>query len=136
MKSCINVSKNKSKRIYDNVVFDSAVEMKYYVDVILPGVANGEITFYERQKKYILQPSFVRDGKRVLPIEYKADFYVEYSDGTTKVIDIKGCPDAGAILKRKMFWYVYPDLDYVWLCYSAIDGGWCTYDPGRRNAKN
>ena len=30
-----------------------------------------------------------------------------------------------------MFWYVYPDIDYVWLVYSPIDGGengWVTYE--------
>lgn len=134
-RSKFNVSKNKDNRIYDGIVFDSAVEMKYYRDVILLGVENGEIIHFERQKKYILQPGFVHDGKRILPIEYKADFYVEYSDGTNKVIDIKGCPDAGALMKRKMFWYVYPELNYVWLAFSRIDGGWCTYEEVKEGRK-
>lgn len=123
-----NVGKDKEKRTFENIVFDSALEMRYYVDVILPGYNSGEIIEYERQKKYILQKSFIRNGKKISPIEYKADFYVKYKNGDEKIIDIKGCPDAGAKLKRKLFWYVYPDIDYVWLGFSRLDGGWVTYE--------
>ena len=31
-------------------------------------------------------------------------------------------------MKRKMFWYKYPDIKYSWICWSKIDGGWCDYD--------
>ena len=32
-----------------------------------------------------------------------------------------------------MFWYLYPDITYKWICYSKIDGteengGWCDYE--------
>ena len=50
------------------------------------------------------------------------------SDGRIEVIDIKGMPDSVAKIKRKMFWYIYPDIDYKWICYSKIDGGWCDYE--------
>ena len=126
--SKFNVGKNKSDRTYNGIVFDSAIEMKYYVDVILPEMERGGIVECERQKKYILQPSYIRCGKKIQPIEYKADFYVVYANGTEQVIDIKGCADAVAKLKRKMFWFVYPDIDYVWLGYSRLDGGWTTYE--------
>ena len=127
-RSKYNVGKKTYERTYDGIVFDSVVEMKYYRDVILPAVQSGEITHYEMQKKYILQPPFVRDGKKVQAIEYKADFYTVSKDGKETVIDIKGCPDNVAKLKRKMFWFTYPDLDYVWIGYSKIDGGWTTYE--------
>jgi len=123
-----NVGKNPTDRIYDGIVFDSAVEMKYYRDVIVPGLQSGEIAKCERQKRYILQPSYRHNGKKILPIEYKADFYTVDKTGKETVIDIKGCPDTVAKLKRKMFWYVYPDIEYVWIGYSAIDGGWCIYE--------
>lgn len=136
--SKFNVGKDKTDRTFDGIVFDSSVEMKYYAEVILPGVEDGSILKFERQKKYILQPSYTHCGKKVQPIEYKADFYVVYADGREQVIDIKGCPDAVAKLKRKMFWYVYPNIEYVWIGFSKIDGGWTTYEAiqsGRKERK-
>ena len=123
-----NVGTDTEKRSCDGIVFDSIVEMKYYRDVILPGVGSGDIVLYELQKQYVLQPKFLHDGEFVNPIYYVADFYVEYSNGKAEVIDIKGMPDAVAKIKRKMFWFTYPELIYRWICYSKIDGGWCDYD--------
>ena len=113
-------------------MFDSVLEMKFYRDVILPRVESGEIIYYELQKKYILQDGFEHDGKRVLPITYVADFYIEYSDGRIEVIDIKGCPDTTAKIKRKLFWYKYPDIDYQWITYVKKFGGWGCYDEFNR----
>ena len=127
-----NVGKDKADRTFNGIVFDSAMEMKYYRDVILPALENGTIRYFERQKKYILQPSFIRGGKKILPIEYIADFYVEYSDGHEEVIDIKGYPDSVALLKRKMFWCVYPSVDYKWIVYVKKYGGWIEYEECKR----
>lgn len=109
------------------------MEMKYYRDVVLPQVRSGNIKSYELQKKYILQPKFIHDGKTIQPVTYVADFFIEYKDGTVEVIDTKGCPDSVAKIKRKMFWYTYPDITYKWICYSKIDGndengGWCDFE--------
>lgn len=93
---------------------------------------SGEIIYYELQKKYILQDGFEHDGKRVLPITYIADFYIEYSDGRIEVIDIKGCPDTTAKIKRKLFWYKYPDINYQWITYVKKFGGWGCYDEFNR----
>lgn len=123
-----NVGSDIEKRSCDGIVFDSVMEMKYYRDVILPGVESGEIANYELQKKYILQDGFTRNGKRVLPITYIADFYVEYSDGRIEVIDIKGCPDNTAKLKRKLFWAKFPEIEYLWITYVKKYGGWGVYD--------
>lgn len=123
-----NVDSNVEKRTHDGIVFDSAMEMKYYRDVILPGVEDGSIAKFERQKEYELQPKFVHDGKPVRAITYVADFYIEYSDGRSVVIDIKGFADSVARLKRKLFWAKYPDLEYKWLCLSIQDGGWVDWD--------
>lgn len=35
-RSKFNVDKDKEKRTYDNIVFDSQLEMKYYRDVLCP----------------------------------------------------------------------------------------------------
>lgn len=128
-----NVNKDTEKRTYNNIVFDSKMEMNFYRDVILPQVRSGNIKRYELQKQYILQPKFHNGKKNVQPIIYVADFFIEYKDGKIEVIDTKGCADSVAKIKRKMFWYLYPDITYKWICYSKIDGdennnGWCEYD--------
>lgn len=127
-RSKFNVSSDASSRTCDGIVFDSALEMRYYRDVIIPGVESGEIVHWERQKKYILQEKFKHGGKTILPIDYKADFFVIFKNGKELVIDIKGCPDNTAKLKRKLFWYKYPDTDYVWITYVKKFGGWVDYD--------
>ena len=104
------------------------MEMKYYRDVILPYTRSGEITHYEMQKPFELQPKFHREGKTIQPILYVADFYIEYGDGRIEVIDIKGCADSVARIKRKMFWYLYPDIPYRWLTHVVKYGGWIDYD--------
>lgn len=123
-----NVDKDTEKRTYDGIVFDSVLEMKYYRDVVLPKRESGEITNFELQKKYILQDKFEHNGKKILPITYVADFYIEYADGHIEVIDIKGCPDTTAKIKRKLFWFRYPDIDYLWITYVKKFGGWGNYD--------
>lgn len=88
-RSKFNVDKDKSKRSYNGIIFDSVLEMKYYRDVLCPLVESGEVISYELQKPYELQPKFVHDGKTVLPIKYVADFVVTYKNGVTEVIDTK-----------------------------------------------
>lgn len=126
-------TKDTEKRTCDGIVFDSVLEMKYYRDVLCPLVESGDVVYYELQKPYELQPKFEHDGKKVNPIVYVADFYIRYKDGRDVVIDTKGCPDSSALLKRKLFWYVYPTTPYRWMCYSKIDGGWVDYDVVKKN---
>lgn len=127
-RSKFNVDKDKSKRTHNGIVFDSVLEMEYYRDVLCPAVESGDVVSYELQKPYELQPKFRHDGKSVQPIKYVADFFIIYKDGHEEVIDTKGCPDSVALLKRKLFWYKFPDVDYKWVCYSKIDGRWCDYE--------
>lgn len=126
-----NVDKDKDKRTFDDIIFDSQLEMKYYRDVLCPGVESGHIKYYELQKKYELLPSFIRNGKKILPITYVADFYIEYADGHTEVIDTKGMPDNVAKIKRKLFWFKYPDVDYRWVTYIKKFGGWLDYEQAK-----
>lgn len=137
-RSKYNVDKDVAKRTYDGIVFASILEMKYYKDVLLPGVESGEVVYYELQKKYELQPGFSRNGRKVLPITYVADFYIEYRNGHTQVIDTKGMPDEKAKLKKKILLYKYPEIDYQWIRYVAKYGGWVEYETLkklRRDAK-
>lgn len=123
-----NVDRDTVKRTYDNVTFASVLEMQYFRDVVLPKMGSGEIVAYELQKPYELQPKFSYHGKMIQPISYVSDFYLQFSDGTEKVIDVKGMADATAKIKRKLFRFIYPDLPYEWVSYSQKDGGWLLYD--------
>ncbi len=127
-RSKFNVSGDKSQRTFDGITFDSGLELKYYRDVVVPKMEAGKILRCERQKKYVLQKGFTHNGVKVRPIDYKADFYLEYDDGTSQVIDVKGFADSTALLKRKMFWYQYPEENYIWVSYSKKWGGWIEYD--------
>jgi len=138
MRTKFNVSKDKKNRTYNGIEFDSELEMKYYRDVVEPLLRSGELLKCERQIKYCLQPAFKRFGKNIQAIEYKADFVLTFADGHEEIIDTKGFPDAQALLKRKMFWYVYPQLIYRWIGFSKVDGGWVDFEiikQGRRDRK-
>jgi hypothetical protein len=62
-----------------------------------------------------------------------ADFFMRFSDGHEEVVDTKGMPDSVALLKRKMFWYHFPTVDYRWVVFSQIDGGWRSYEIVKKN---
>lgn len=49
-RSKFNVDKDKEKRTYNNIVFDSQLEMKYYRDVLCPAVESGEVTYLSYRK--------------------------------------------------------------------------------------
>lgn len=127
-RSKFNVDKDVANRSCNGIIFDSQLEMHYYRDVLCPGVESGLIQHYELQKKYELQPKFSRNGRTILPITYVADFYIEYADGHSEVIDTKGCPDNVAKLKRKLFWYIFPNIEYRWVTYVKKYGGWLDYE--------
>lgn len=134
-KTKFNVDKDTSKRTYSGIVFDSVLEMKYYRDVLCPLVKSGDVVRCELQKPYELQPKFTHDNRTVQPIKYVADFFIVYKDGHEEVIDTKGCPDSIALIKRKMFWYVYPNIDYKWVTYIKKFGGWIEYETYKKLRK-
>ena len=87
--------------------------------------------------KFPLQEKFKRknsEGKleSIRAIDYVADFVLKWSDGRIQVIDTKGMADATALLKRKIFWYKYPDVEYLWITknlkYGADNDGWIEFD--------
>lgn len=132
MRSKYNVSPDKSRRTFDGIVFDSELEMKYYKDVIYPKLNSGEIISCEFQKKYELQPSFKHNNITVRQITYIADFYIVYADGSREVIDVKGMKTPEAQIKRKMMWYVYPDINFKWIAYINKSLGWVGYDEAQK----
>lgn len=89
------------KNTVDGIKFDSRVESDYYLYLKSLG---KEFTL---QPKYLLQEKFINNqGENIRPIYYIADF--AYDD---IVVDIKGMPTQTALLKRKLFMKLYPDLN-------------------------
>lgn len=120
--------KGKQNRTYKGVLYDSEMEMDYFIEVVEPSLISGEIAHCEHQPRYELQPAFRHNGKAIRKIEYVADFAVAYEDGRKEIIEVKGLADATAKLKRKMFQHKYPDEVLLWVSYSKMDGGWVDYD--------
>lgn len=105
-----NKFKNKKTEI-DGIKFDSEMESHYYLYLIhLKEI--GEVVDFELQPTYILQEGFTKDGKKIRPITYRADFRVIYVDGHEEVIDVKGRVTAEFSLKRKMLLYKYRNINF------------------------
>ena len=105
------MSKYKNKKVVvDGFNFDSKVEARYYEKLRDSGESFSSLSdeYWEMQKSIPVLPSYtLSNGRKVLPIKYKADF-VKYRDGEiVKVVDVKGYQDDTSKLKMKMFSYVY-----------------------------
>lgn len=131
-----NSKKAKDARtVYDEhigktIKFASNIEKKYYDTVIVPGFKSGAILDYDLQRKYVLQEKFRHNGEAIRAIEYLADYWVKYADGHEEVRDTKGAGfliDTVAAIKRKLFYYKYPDVDFAWITWSK-ETGWIIWD--------
>ena len=140
-KSKFNVdmsAKGKAKRTYEDIVFDSELEFKVYTKYLLPLKESGVVKNITLQPQFELQPKFTKNGKNIRPINYVADFEIEYADGKIEILDAKGMSTPDGKIKRKLFDYVYPDKILRWVAISVIDGGLCdveTIDKGRKERK-
>lgn len=101
---------NNQKTIVDGIKFDSKKEAEYYCQLKLLKQA-GKIKDYRLQPRYELQPAFEKNGKKYRAITYIADFAIINNDGTTEVVDIKGVETQVFKIKKKLFEYMYPDLN-------------------------
>ena len=105
------MSKYKNKKIVvDGFNFDSKAEARYYQKLRDSGESFSSLSdeYWEMQKSIPVLPGYtLPNGRKILPIKYKADF-VKYRDGEiVKVVDVKGYQDNTSKLKMKMFSYVY-----------------------------
>ncbi|KLN91517.1 hypothetical protein ABT59_10385 [Enterococcus cecorum] len=105
------MSKYKNKKVVvDGYNFDSKAEARYYEKLRDSGESFSSLSneYWEMQKSIAVLPGYtLPNGRKVLPIKYKADF-VKYRDGEiVKVVDVKGYQDNTSKLKMKMFSYVY-----------------------------
>ena len=123
---------NNNRITVDQIRFDSQEESRFY-ELLKRMKANGEILNFELQPKYLLQPAFKYNGKTVRAITYTADFLIYHNDGTEEVVDIIsiGTATQQGLIRRKMFWYHFPDMKLTWLCRNIKHGdtnGWIEYE--------
>ena len=117
---------NNKKVTLDGITFDSKIEASYY-EYLKRLEQQGIVSEFLMQKEYIVFDGYTKDGKKVRPIKYKADFEVHYADNHIEVIDIKGFETADFKLKKKLFEYRYP-FTLKLLTFSKIDDGWIELD--------
>lgn len=99
------------KTIVDGISFDSRLEAKRYRELRLLERA-GIIKDLQLQPAFELIPSFKKNGKTYRKTEYKADFsYFDNELGKVIVEDTKGFKTEVYKLKRKLFEYIYKDLE-------------------------
>ena len=136
------ISKSKFhsiKAVINNIQFDSLNESRYYIEV-LNGIKNKKIKSYELQKPYELIPAYTKNGHKIRKMEYLADFVLKMTDGSTKVVDVKGVETDVFKLKKKLFEYKYPDLSIECVRYINSLSCWMTLkeykDFKKQNRKN
>lgn len=104
-KNPYKVNKYKNKKVtIDGVTFDSKAEGAYYQRLKLLK-KSGEVLSFEMQKKYVLIDKFKnpKTNKTVRSMTYYPDFVVQYANGTTEVIDVKGKQTQVFKIKAKLF---------------------------------
>lgn len=112
----------------DGIVFDSKLESRYYI-FLKEKKKNKEIKDFELQPKFLLQGAFTRkDGKKILPIHYIADFKVMHNNGEIEIVDVKGVETSDFKIKKKMFWFCFPNLDLSIITYVRKRGGWISVE--------
>lgn len=95
--------------------FDSKLEAEYY-NRLLMMQAQWDIDEIKVHPRYLLQDAFITaDGKKVMKVEYIADFEVLYINGVRHVVDIKWMATETALLKRKLFMWKYRNMILNWL---------------------
>lgn len=99
------------KTTVDGIKFDSKAESKRYEELKLLEKA-GKIKDIVLQPKFTLQPSFTKGDKKYQAIKYKADFaYYDIEECKQVIEDVKGYKTKEYLIKKKMFEYVFPDLE-------------------------
>ena len=101
---------NAVKTEFDGIKFASKKEAEYYKNLLLLKQA-GEVIDIKLQPEFELQEGYIKDGAKIRPIKYIADFLVVYKDGHIEIVDTKGYrKDKVYLLKKKLFHYKFKSL--------------------------
>lgn len=106
----MNKYRNK-KTFVKGIKFDSKAEANRYIELRTLEKA-GDIKQLRLQPKFELQAKYTNNkGEHIRAITYKADFsYIE--NGKLIIEDVKGMETKEFKLKKKMFEYKFPDVDF------------------------
>jgi hypothetical protein len=74
-------------------------------------------------------------GCTIQAIKYIADFVVYNTDGSIKVIDVKGQKTVDFKIKEKMFNYRYPEYNKLY-CVVKYNGQWMEYNEANKLKKS
>ena len=100
----------------DGVVFDSNKEMRRWKELSVME-SSGLISNLQRQVRFILQEGFItKDGQKIRPISYLADYVYEDKKGNKYIEDCKSVATKKIEvyrLKKKMVMYKYPEYKFV-----------------------
>lgn len=102
---------NASKKVVDGIKFDSKNEARRYSELKL-ALKAGAIKKLELQPEFVLQEGFNFHGKKIRAIKYKADFKYINQDGHEIIEDVKGLPTPVYLLKKKMLFFRYPEINF------------------------
>lgn len=113
---------HNKKVIVDGIKFDSKLEAKRYGQLKILEKAK-EIKALKRQVPYILIPGYIKNGKKVKPIKYLADFtYFDIKKNKLIIEDVKSVATKTDTykLKKKIFEWRFPDLEITELTKKEI----------------
>lgn len=81
--------KAKKAAVAAGMDFDSRGEYEFYVGTVVPKLACGEIVKWEPHPRFQLFPAGEYGGIKLRPVQYTADFRLEYADGTVEIVEVK-----------------------------------------------
>lgn len=104
---------HNKKTIVDGIEFDSRLEATRYTQLKILQRA-GEIKALQIQVPYVLIPGYIKNGKKVRPLKYLADFtYYDCKKEKLIIEDVKSTATRTKEykLKKKLFEWRFPDLE-------------------------
>ena len=106
-----NSKYGNEKVVVDGIKFDSLLEANRWQELKLLQRAK-QIQDLDRQVRFELQPCYKKNNKTIKAINYVADFvYYDLNKKKMIVEDTKGFKTDVYKLKKKIFEYVFPDLE-------------------------
>ena len=104
---------HNQKTVVDGIKFDSKLEATRYCQLKILQRA-GEIKALQIQVPYVLIPGYIKNGKKVRPLKYLADFtYYDCKKEKLIIEDVKSTTTKTKEykIKKKLFEWRFPDLE-------------------------
>lgn len=86
----VRIQKQQKKRGKTKDEFQSMAEERYYYLYIQPMEFAGLVKSWTMHKSFVVMDAFTYQKKRYKERVYTPDFFIELTDGSTRVIEIKG----------------------------------------------